>query len=285
MTQYCTDYTVYKHCCGYKPPADQALKMFSPRVPNLAGASMNSTATGRTYTLFANSADITTWAPKNWQNAEMACRNQVPGGHLASFATDADWAAVSSLAQFANAQYSTTRLWVGLNNLRSSGYTFTDGSATTYSYIPAAAVLNLACKASACFTLNVAAGVVTKTLQHGDCDADQLAFICVGSAVNVSRYPSCWCSDLLALVWAVRIMFTCNHHKTTMYCTAPNRLKRYTFGSGKVNQLPGISSYVSVHILTLFGKTPRKGNLGRSGCVFVNFFRCLTLPSRPPRRT
>lgn len=107
------------------------------------GAKINSTSSGRTYTLFANSADITTWIPKHRENAEMPCRNQVPGSHLASFVSDADWTAVSTLALFSNVQYSTTRLWIGLNNLRSTGNTFTDGSKTTYSYTAASAVLRL----------------------------------------------------------------------------------------------------------------------------------------------
>ncbi|MEW5311213.1 MAG: hypothetical protein WDW38_002947 [Sanguina aurantia] len=167
----------------------------APPAPAVIGRSHISAMTsGKNYTLFAGSADPTAWAFKTWANAEMACRNNMVNGHLASFTSDDEWSDVSSLATFAYTHQSNTTvpfnstvlLWVGYNNLRTRGNTFTDGSATTY--ITSTTSTN--CSDSACYAVVATDGVVSKTLQQIDCDTSTLAFICVGSVVPVAYPPS-----------------------------------------------------------------------------------------------
>ncbi|MEW5309444.1 MAG: hypothetical protein WDW38_001333 [Sanguina aurantia] len=115
-------------------PAPSYYQPTSPPAPFVNAGATQQTSAGKTYTLYSGMSSPAAFIPKNWANAEVACRNQV-GGHLASFSTDEQWSVVSALATAAYASTGTGRpllLWTGLNNLRTAANAFSDGSSTAY---------------------------------------------------------------------------------------------------------------------------------------------------------
>ncbi|MEW5307562.1 MAG: hypothetical protein WDW36_009950 [Sanguina aurantia] len=180
--------------CGCLHPASsQDFYPTAPPAPLVLGtAHMTASSDNKNFTLFSAESNQRVGAAKNWPNAEMACRSQV-GGHLASFTNDDEWNAVSSLALFAYShpanQNSTVRLWTGLNNLRTAGNAFSDGSATSYNFSTNSSSAAESCADSACYTLSVGAGGVSMTLQQADCDTASLYFICVGRTGQVAQQP------------------------------------------------------------------------------------------------
>ncbi|MEW5309437.1 MAG: hypothetical protein WDW38_001326 [Sanguina aurantia] len=148
------------------------------------GRATTNTSTGKVYTLFSGT-NPAAWVPKTWASAEVACRNQ-DAGHLASFQTDEQWGAVTTLANvaFLNLGSRPILLWIGLNNLRTATNAFSDGSNSSYTTssltVASSPVLAAypACKAAACYAVAVTAMGVNTTLLQVDCDAASLAFIC-----------------------------------------------------------------------------------------------------------